>query len=302
VIPLPASETSRLTLVAVGSIAVAVLVMGIKYVAYLRTGSVALYSDALESIVNLITAVAALVAIRVSLRPADRSHPFGHHKAELVAAVLEGALIVVAAVMIIAEAIAALSAGRAVERPWEGLLISAAATAVNGAWAGVLLAGGRTWRSPALTADGWHLLSDVLTSIGVIAGVALVAITGWRALDALIAMAVALYILVAGWRIALRSMSGLMDEAASPEIQARIRAQIAANGGGALQAHDIRTRHAGRVTFIEFHLVVPGTMTVADAHAICDRLEDALRTGIAGAQVTIHVEPEEKAKAGAVQL
>lgn len=185
----------------------------------------------------------------------------------------------------------------------EGLLISGVATAINAAWSYVLVSGGRVWRSPALTADGWHLLTDVATSLGVLVGVVLVAITGWRLLDPLIAIAVAINILWAGYRIMLHSMSGLMDEAASGEIQARIRGLIAANGYGALQVHDIRTRHAGRATFIEFHLVVPGAMSVSDAHAICDRLEHVLEAEIEGAEVVIHVEPETKAKeADAVQL
>jgi cation diffusion facilitator family transporter len=126
--------------------------------------------------------------------------------------------------------------------------------------------------------------------------------TGWPILDPLLAIAVALHILYAGFLIARDSLSGLMDEAATPEIQKQIRDVIRRNGGGAQQVHDIRTRHAGPVTFIEFHLVVPGAMSVADSHAICDRLESAIRAEIEGAQVTIHVEPEHKAKAGAVEL
>ncbi len=296
-------RTARLTAVASGSIAVALIVMAIKYLAYLRTDSVALYSDALESVVNLVAAIVALLAIRVSQRPADKHHPYGHHKAELFAAVLEGALIVVAALAIMHEAWLALQSARLVNRPWEGLAINGLATAINSAWAYVLIRGGRTWRSPALTADGWHLLTDVATSIGVLVGVVLVAITGWRLLDPLIAIAVAFNILWAGYRISMLSLSVLMDEAASSEIQGRIQELIAANANGALQVHDIRTRHAGRAMFIEFHLVVPGAMTVSEAHVICDRLEYALEADIEGAEVVIHVEPEHKAKEkGTVQL
>lgn len=296
-------ETKRLTLVAAGSIAIALLVMAIKYLAYLRTGSVALYSDALESIVNLLTAVAALVAIRVSQRPADKRHPFGHHKAELFSAAIEGALIIVAALLIMREAWLALSGGHSVERATEGLLINGVATAINAGWAVLLVTRGRAWRSPALVADGWHLFTDVATSIGVLIGVVLVAVTGWRILDPLIAVGVAGHILWAGSRISMQSMSGLMDETAGSETETQIRALIAMNGNGALQVHDIRTRHAGRATFIEFHLVVPGTMTVLDAHEICDRLEHAIEASIEGAEVVIHVEPDHKAKSkGAVEL
>lgn len=302
-VPPAQSETSRLSLMAAASIVVALVVMGIKYLAYVRTGSVALYSDAAESIVNLVTAIAALIAIRVSQRPADKRHPFGHHKAELFAAVLEGVLITVAALVIIQEAWHSLHEARPVQRPFEGLLINGLATAINTGWAYLLISRGKTWRSPALVADGWHLMTDVFTSVGVLAGVVLVAATGWQMLDPLLAIAVAINILFAGYRITMQSMSTLMDEAASADIQSRIHELIAANGNGALQAHDIRTRHAGRAMFIDFHLVVPGDMTVAAAHEICDRLEDALETEIEGAEVVIHVEPDHKAKArAAVQL
>lgn len=301
--PAATAAHDRTASVALVSIAVAVLVMAIKYLAYLKTGSVALYSDALESIVNVVTAVAALIAVRISAQPPDKSHPYGHHKVEYFSAVLEGALIIVAALMIIKEAWAALLVPRQIDQPVVGLLINGVATALNGAWSWFLITRGRAWRSPALVADGWHLFTDVATSLGVIVGLALAALTGWPVLDPLLAAGVALHILHAGFKITRDSMSSLMDEAAPPEIQSRIRETIRANGGGALQVHDIRTRHAGPATFIDFHLVVPGTMSVSEAHAICDRLEDAIRTSIEGAQVTIHVEPEYKAKAkGAVEI
>jgi cation diffusion facilitator family transporter len=270
--------------------------MAIKYVAYLKTGSVALYSDALESIVNLVTAVAALVAILVSQRPADKRHPFGHHKAELFSATLEGALIIIAAGMILSEAWAAISMARMIDRPYEGMAINLVATLINAGWAWLLISRGRAWQSHALAADGWHLLTDVATSIGVLIGLGLVALTGWRILDPLLAAGVAINILVAGYHIVSSSLSHLMDETAGHEIEGRIREAIARNGDGALQVHDIRTRRAGRATFIEFHLVVPGSMTVEEAHRICDRLEDAIEAEIEDSEVVVHVEPEHKAK------
>jgi cation diffusion facilitator family transporter len=283
--------------VALTSIAVALAAMALKYAAYQVTGSVALYSDALESIVNLVTAVAAVAAVTVSARPADKNHPFGHHKAEYLSAVLEGALIIVAALLICKEAYDALVAPRALEATGIGLAYNGAATALNGGWAWFLISRGRAWRSAALAADGWHLLSDVLTSVGVILGVGLAAVTGVAVLDPLLALAVAVYILWSGSRIAMASVGGLMDESAGAEIERRIRDAIRHGGHGALEAHDIRTRQAGSATFIEFHLVVPGTMTVKTAHEICDRLEDALEAEIEGSEVVIHVEPEHKAKA-----
>lgn len=289
--------TRRLHLIAAGSILVALLVMGLKYAAFLVTGSVALYSDALESIVNLATGIAALVAIYVSSRPADREHPFGHHKAEYLAAVLEGVLIVVAALLIFREAYSALVTPRAIDDFGLGMALSGAATVLNGVWSAFLIRSGRVLRSPVLVADGWHLLSDVLTSVGVIVGLFLAAVTGLLVLDPLLAIVVAGYILWSGFKIILHSMSGLLDEAADAGIQERIRAAIQRSGVGALEAHDIRTRQAGRVTFIEFHLVVPGDMTVHAAHEICDRLEAEIEAELEGSDVVIHVEPEHKAKA-----
>ena len=176
------------------------------------------------------------------------------------------------------------------------MAVSGLATVLNGAWSAFLIRRGRQLKSPALVADGWHLLSDVMTSVGVIAGLVLVAITGLTVLDPLLALAVAGYILWSGSKIVLASMSGLLDEAADSAIQARIREAIRRSGDGALEAHDVRTRQAGRATFIEFHLVVPGSMTVNAAHEICDRLEAALEAEIEGSEVVIHVEPEHKAK------
>jgi cation diffusion facilitator family transporter len=285
-----------LHLLGVGSIVVALGVMALKYWAFLVTGSVALYSDALESIVNLVAAVAALLAINVSARPADRNHPFGHHKAEYLSAVLEGSLIIVAALLILREAYDAFVTPRGIDDFGLGMAISGVATVLNGGWSALLIRRGRALRSPALVADGWHLLTDVMTSVGVIAGLVLAAVTGLKVLDPTLAVAVACYILWSGSKIVLSSISGLLDEAADAAIQTRIRDAIRRSGDGALEAHDVRTRQAGRAIFIEFHLVVPGTMTVNEAHAICDRLEDALEAEIEGSEVVIHVEPEYKAK------
>lgn len=291
-----ATIESRTLTMAIGSIVVACVVMGIKYLAYAMTGSVALYSDALESIVNLVTAIAALVAIRISARPADRKHQFGHHKAEYFSAVLEGALIIVAALLIMHAAWEALQAPRTLTEPQAGLAINGVATIINAAWSFALIRYGRLWRSPALVADGWHLFSDVATSVGVIIGLVLSVVTGWSILDPALAALVAVNILVAGWRLMSASISGLMDEAVDGDIGRRIRALIAENANGAIEAHDLRTRTAGRATFIDFHLVVPGTMSVVDAHRICDRIERALEEEISGSEVVIHVEPEGEAR------
>jgi len=290
--PLLASTASF----AAASIAVGVVVLALKLSAWWLTGSVALYSDALETVVNIAAAFAAFVAIRFSAKPADANHPFGHHKAEYFSAVLEGVLIVIAAFSILRAAWAGYLDPQPLEQPVAGLAINLVAGIVNGVWCAVLIREGRRRRSPALTADGVHLLTDVLTSAGVVAGLVLALLTGWLILDPILAALVAVNILWQGWRLIRLSIGGLMDEAVAPETLDRIRRVIAANAAGAIEAHDVRTRQSGRRTFIEFHLVVPGTTTVSASHDICDRVEAALRTEIPGAAVTIHVEPEAKAK------
>lgn len=281
---------------AVGGIVVGVLVLVLKYAAYYVTGSVALFSDAAESIVNVATAVAAFFAVRWSAVPPDANHPYGHYKAEYLSAVLEGVLIVVAALAIMRKAYLGFLNPQALDAPTLGLVINGLATAINGGWCFLLFRVGRRRRSPALVADAHHLWTDVVTSFGVLIGVALVAVTGWLVLDSIIAGLVALHILWWGWVLMMRSFGGLMDEAVSRELLEKIRQAISTEAEGALEAHDLRTRHAGRVTFIEFHLVVPGTMSVADSHAICDRVEEALKSDVPDAIITIHVEPEHKAK------
>ncbi len=286
----------KVTLVAFSSIVIALLVMGLKYLAYLATGSVALYSDALESIVNLVTAIAAFWAIQVSRKPADTDHQFGHHKAEYFAAVLEGVLIVVAALLIARQAWISYQLALEPENTLKGLAINSVATAINAAWAMYLFRFGKRRRSPAFIAEAWHLTSDVVSSVGVIIGLLLVVLTGWAVLDPLVAVIVAVNILWSGWKVIRDSVSGLMDEAVPQTVETDIRAIIAAQAEGALEVHDLRTRSAGRATFIEFHLVVPGSLSVSAAHAICDRIEEALSKAVEGAEVSIHVEPEGEAR------
>ncbi len=289
-------DMNRTLQIAIGSLAVGLVVLALKLLAWRVTGSVALYSDAMESIVNVATALAALAAVRIALRPADANHPYGHHKAEYFSAVMEGVMIVVAALLILHKAWQGFLAPQPLDAPLEGLAINAAAGVLNAIWCWVLIREGRKLRSPALEADGRHLFTDVVSSLGVIAGVALAVVTGWLVLDPLLAALVALNILWSGWKVTKESMSGLMDEAAPNDMLAAIRGVISREAIGALEAHDVRTRVAGRVTFIDFHLVVPGDSTVEAAHSICDRIEAALKDEVPGAQITIHIEPEHKAK------
>lgn len=287
---------SRLKQLAIWSIPVAIVVFALKYFAYYVTGSVALYSDALESIVNVIAAIAAYVAILISMKPADNDHPFGHTKAEYFSAILEGAMIFVAAIMILRESWPLLTSSHLPEQPGYGLAINLAASAINAIWALILIKQGKISHSPALKADGMHLMTDVFTSFGVLAGLLAAILTGWAILDPVLAIIVALNILWQGWKVINNSVQGLMDVGVELEETMRIRDTISSHAAGAIEAHDLRTRVAGQVTFIEFHLVVPSKMTVGDAHDICNRIEDALKKEVENARIVIHIEPEEEAK------
>ena len=281
---------------AAGSIVLGCLVLALKGTAWWLTGSAALYSDALESIVNVTASVIALVALRFAAIPADANHPYGHDKAEFFAAVIEGVLIIVAALSIFAHAWHVWLDPQPLVWPLQGLVLNAIATIINGGWSVVLARVGRRLHSPALMADGKHLMADVVTSAGIAAGLAMAILSGLLLLDPVIAGLTGVYVLWSGTRMVMGSASGLMDAAPEPAVIERIRALLAQAAAGAIEAHDLRTRLAGRLIFLEFHLVVPGSMTVAASHEICDRIEDTLKAEMEHLMVTIHVEPEEKAK------
>jgi cation diffusion facilitator family transporter len=281
---------------AFGSLAVSLVVLSIKGLAYQVTGSVALFADALESIINVVSSVTALLAIGFAAQPPDEQHPYGHQKAEYLSAVVIGVMIVLAGVAILREAYEGFIDPRPIDAPLLGLGISSIATVMNAVWSFVLIRLGRQERSAALVSDGKHLFADVVTSLGVVVGVSLVVATGILMLDAVIAALVALHVLYSGWEVIRENSGGLLDEAAPDNELQKIKEIIAANSEDAIEAHDVRTRLAGKATFIDFHLVVPGAMTVDRSHAICDRLEAALKDALGEAIVTIHVEPEERAE------
>lgn len=290
------STSSIVARVAMGSLVIGLAVLALKATAAWLTGSIALYSDALESVVNVVTAVVALVAVRLAARPADAALPYGYGKAEYFSAVVIGVFIAVAALLIFSKAWQGFVAPQPFTADPVGLGVSVVATLLNAAWAWYLIRMGRQERSPSLTADGKHLATDVVSTVGVLIGVLLVVATGYHQLDAILAVLVGVAILWSGWRLIRESVIGLMDVAVDPVTLKTIREVISSNADGAIEAHDIRTRQAGRSIFIDFHLVVSGSMSVAEAHAICDRIEAKLRDAVANAQITIHVEPEEKAK------
>lgn len=285
-------QRSSLTRFAWLSIGTALATMALKAVAYLLTGSVGLLSDAIESSVNLVAAVVALVALRIAARPADETHHWGHGKAEYFSAGVEGLMIFAAAGAVLATAVPRLLHPRPLESVGVGLVVSAVAGAANLAMARVLLRAGRAHRSITLTADGKHLMTDVWTSAGVIVGVGLVAVTGWQRLDPLVAAVVGVNILVAGYTLIRNSTSGLMDAALPAADLAAVEAVLARHRAeGEVAFHAVRTRASGQHRFVLFHLLVPGDWSVREGHDLAERIEREICAALPGTSVTAHIEP-----------
>ncbi len=285
--PKSAASVARLSLL------VGFAVLALKWGAWYLTDSVALFSDAMESIVNVIAAGAALIALKIAAAPPDESHPFGHSKAEYFSAVIEGVLIIFAAGAILVSAWARFLEPVPLERLGPGLVISFVASAANAALAFHLIRRGRALRSPALTADGKHIRADVVTSVGVWIGVGLAWQTGWWVLDPLLAGIVAINVVWSGWHVVADSIGGLMDASLQPDELEAVRAALQDQlRGDTIEIHDLKTRRSAAQAFIQFHLVVPGEMSVRDAHEICDRLEELLDQVVPGSRTEIHVEPE----------
>lgn len=282
--------------IATFSIVLGVGVLALKTGAWWLTTSAALFSDALESTVNVAASLIAWGALRFSERPADANHPYGHQKAEFFAAVIEGVLIIVASLAILQHAWETWRDPQPLLVPWQGLALNGLATVLNAGWGTVLLRAGKANRSMTLTADGRHLWTDVVTSGAILVGIGLAVTTSLPMLDPVLAAGIAVYVLWSGTSLISESVGGLMDAAPSPEVVDRIRRLVGDHAEGALEVHDLRTRHAGRLTYLEFHLVVPGDLSVSAAHDICDRIETALREDMKQLIITIHVEPEGKAK------
>jgi cation diffusion facilitator family transporter len=278
------------------SIATSLATIALKFAAYWLTGSVGLLSDALESFVNLATALVALATLNYISEGADDDHNFGHDKAEYFSSGIEGSLIFVAAVAIIWTAVPRLLAPQPLEQVGLGLALSVVAALANALCSWFLLKGARAHRSITLEADAHHLLTDVWTTVGVIVGVGLVALTGWLILDPLIAIAVALQIVWTGWQLLKRSFDGLMDHAMPQKERAKIVAlleRVKADGG---TYHALRTRISGRRSFVDVHLLLPGATSVQAGHDLVDRLEGEIREVLPHVEVLIHLEPLEDPK------
>ncbi len=276
------------------SIATSLATIALKFGAYFLTGSVSLWSDALESLVNLAAGLVALGALIVAERPADDRHAFGHDKAEYFSSGVEGTLILIAAVSIVWSAVHRLIDPLPLARLGPGLVVAFLAGAMNFAAARVMLKVARQHDSITIEADATHLLTDVWTSAGIIAGLLIVmAVPQWAILDPLMAIAVGIHIVVTGVGLLRRSADGLMDAALPPAELERAESLVRAALPEGSSFHALRTRKAGARRFLEFHLLVPGTMSVATSHALCDRIEAAIKARLAKAHVTIHVEPRE---------
>ena len=275
------------------SIGAAILTIALKFGAYLLTGSVGLFSDAAESVVNLIAALVAFWALTLAARPPDEEHAFGHSKAEYFSSGLEGALILVAAVSIGVAAWNRLLAPQPLEQVGLGLLLTLVASAVNGSVALILLRAGRRLRSVALRADAHHLLTDVWTSGGVVLGIALVQLTGWLILDPVIALLVAANIVWAGIRLLRETGYGLLDSALPATEQQIIATTLLRYEEKGILFHALRTRVAGARRFVSLHVLVPGEWTVQCGHDLCEEIELDISRALPSTNVMTHLEPLE---------
>ncbi len=276
------------------SIAAAVVTIGLKFFAYLYTGSMGLLSDALESCVNLVAAVVALIMIHISEKPADEGHEFGHTKAEYFSSAIEGSLILVAAFSIIWSAVPRLIAPQPIENVGLGLLISTSASLVNLGVSLVLISNGKKRKSLLLEADGKHLMTDVWTSAGVIAGVLIVKLTGFLILDPVIAVLVALNIIWTGFTLIKRSANGLMDASITEEELKKVKEYLDGLKTDTIEYHSLMTRQAGQRKFISLHLLVPGEWSVQQGHDFAEKIEESIEDMFSEpVTVSSHIEPIE---------
>lgn len=287
------TDRSKLTRYAWLSVLAAVLTIGLKTIAYLISNSVGLLSDAMESGVNLVAALMALAMLTIAARPPDEEHAFGHSKAEYFASGVEGTLILLAALSIAWTSIERLLAPRALQQLGLGLGLSMLASLINFGVAYVLLNAGKQYQSITLEADARHLMTDVWTSAGVLAGLGAVTLTGWQILDPLIAVGVAMNIIRSGIGLIRRSVTGLMDTSIPAADQAKVTGILDRQSKGGVRYHDLRTRQSGASQFISFHVLVPGKWTVQQGHNLLERIESEIRTALPMANVSTHLEPVE---------
>jgi cation diffusion facilitator family transporter len=275
------------------SIGVALLTIALKTLAWWLTGSVGLLSDAMESIVNLASAVFALLMVKIAARPADEDHPYGHHKAEYFSSGFEGLAIIVAAAAIIWAAVQRLLYPQGLEQLGTGLALSVVSSAINGALAWAMLQSARQHRSMALEGDARHLFTDVWTSAGVVAGVGLVALTGWLWLDPVVAIGVALNILREGGSLVWRSSQGLMDKRVERQVLQTIEETLRQFEHPTIRFDHISTRRSGSRRFVHFHMHMPAAWTLGRAAAVRASVEQALMSAVPGLRATIELLPSD---------
>ncbi|TAK66869.1 MAG: cation transporter [Betaproteobacteria bacterium] len=276
------------------SIATSIATLALKFGAYFLTDSVSLLSDALEALVNLAAGLVALTALTIAEQPADDRHTYGHDKAEYFSSGVEGTLILFAAASIIYAGWNRFLHPVPLDNLGWGISVGLLAAAMNFATARLMLKVAAKHDSVTIEADAKHLLTDVWTSAGVLGGLlVIVFLPGWQILDALIAVAVGLHIVVTGIDLLRRSIDGLMDAALSPREIRQAEELIRAGLPAEASFHALRTRKSGATRFIEFHLLLPGETSVRESHALCDRLEESIARHLAKASVSIHVEPQE---------
>jgi cation diffusion facilitator family transporter len=275
------------------SVAVAVLTIVLKTAAWYITGSVGLLSDAMESFVNLASALFGLAMVTIAQRPADDDHPYGHHKAEYFSSGFEGALIIGAAVAIIWAATERLLNPQPLAKIGWGLVLSVLGSALNGLLAWVMFRAARAHRSIALEADAKHLVTDVWTSVGVVIGMGAVMLTGWLWLDAVVAIGVAINILWEGGQLVWRSSQGLMDEAVEPEVMADIQKTLQGFSHPTIRFDHISTRRAGRRRFVDLHMHMPADWSLGRAAAVRASVEQALMSAVPGLRATIQLLPSD---------
>jgi len=273
------------------SVATALATITLKTGAWWITGSVGLLSDALESLVNLASALFALAMVTIAARPADEDHPFGHTKAEYFSSAFEGLMIAAAAIAIVWAAVGRFMHPRPLEGVGIGLALTVVSSILNGLLATKMLAESRRHRSVALEADARHLFTDVWTSAGVVVGVLLVQVTGWLWLDPAVAIGVAANIIREGARVVWNSVDGLMDKALEPEVQAKIDRTLARFAESSVRFDDMVTRRAGSRRFVDMHMHVPATWTLGRAAALRGEVEKALMTEVDGLRASIQLLP-----------
>ena len=277
------------------SIGASLLTMALKFGAFFLTGSVGLFSDAVESVVNLTAGVIALLAIVLAHRPADHSHAYGHGKVEYFSSGAEGILICVAALGIAYASVQRFLDPQPLARLGAGIGVAILAGGVNLLAARVMLGAAREYDNIVLEADARHLLTDVWTSAGLVVALAVMMLAppSWQVLDPILGVALSAHIVWTGVGLVRRSVAGLMDEGLPQHEVELVTGAIARIAGNDTGYHALRTRRAGSVRFVDFHLLVPGAMTVQQSHDLCCDIEEDIREALPGAQITIHVEPRE---------